>query len=352
MHEPVVYSTYCGDVSKNRTLVVRIVARFGTVYSKQSAVSRCFCYSEDIGNVEYELKGTEIALLLPPKTQWLIEIEEDQHLALVSVTEWTKMLQTPFDDEINNIINQKVKEAQREYRKRKESEKRLYFYDAKNGSLKLYTDGTSWYNDGCRYQLDRSAFYQAIDKRWSTPKESCFILGRVRRTIGTKDGELMDFIEPISQFKEEEDYWLFGDEKRCLGNALFKMLRFSILKKEPTGVNALRIQNKMHWSVQKFLKELNMALEAGDVEKLKIFYKVVNEPQDCSDQKFILMKDEFGKAFEEGEELFCAINKSLQIYYENGEAETREASWVYQNISRCTNKAGIYLEKRQQYNFY
>lgn len=347
-----VYSTYCGEVAKNRTLVVRIVARFGTVYSKPSAVSRYFWYSEDVGNGEYERKGTKVDLLLPPKTQWLIEIEEDQHLALVSVTEWTKMLQTPFDDEMNNIINQKVKEAQREYRKRKESEKRLYLYDAKNGSLKLFTNGISWYNDRCRYQLDHSAFYQAIDKRWPTPKESCFILGRVRRTIGTKDGKLMDFIEPISQFKVEEDDGLFDDEKWCLGNTLSEMLRFSILKKQPTGVNALRIQNKMHCSVQKFLKELNMALEAGDVEKLKIFYKVVNEPQDCSDQKFILMKDAFGEAFEEGEELFCGIDKNLQIYYENGETETREASWVYQNISRCTNKAGIYLGKRQQYNFY
>lgn len=347
------YSKYYEETGNNRALVVEIISQFETLFPKQSGIRRCFCYSESEGNIEYKLTGNEICLLLPPKTQWLIEIDEENFF-YVFVTEWTKALQTSFDDEMNNIINQKVKETQREYKRKKRTEKRLYFYDAKNGRLKLCVDDISYYDDGCRYQLDRSfTQYHAIDKSYSVPKESCFILGRIRRTIGTKDGNLMDFIEPVSEFKldYEEDYF-FREKERRLRDRIFGMLRFSIRRNEPTGLTALRIQNKMHYSVQKFLKELNAALETGNVEKVKAFYDVVNEPQDCSDQKFILMKDEYGKTLEEGEEVWCGIDKELQIYYENGEIERRTASWIFQNISRCTNKNATYLERRAQYNFY
>ena len=317
MHEPV-YSTYCGEVGNDRTLAICIEPCFGTTLKKFEGI-KIYWYTHD-RIFEDEATG-EREVFIASETQWIVEILGDNFFRVI-VTEWTQTLQTPFGDEMNNIINQKVREAQEEYRRRKQTEKRLYFYDAKNGKLKLYVDNISYYNCRCRYQLDRSfTQYHAIDKRYSVPKESCFILGKIRRTIGTKNRKLMDFIEPVSEFEldygeREEDYF-FGEEEICLrnqsnlGNQIFKMLRFSIQENEPTGLTALRIQNKMHCTVQKFLKELDAALEAGDVKKVKEFCDVVNEPQDCSEQKFVLMKDEFGEAFEEGEELYCDTDDRL-----------------------------------------
>lgn len=346
MYEPV-YSTYCGKIGDgNRTLTVTIVPCFGTTYEIYNGDKIYWCVNS---NIRKEEGDEEKEIFLPSATEWILETSSITENIYVYVTEYTKRIQTPIDDEMNNIINEKVKEAQREYRKRKKTEKRLYFYDAMNVRLSLYKDGGGFYDDKCRYPLNRPFTpYQALDKRYPEPKESCFILGRVRRTIGTKDGELMDFIEPIAEFEYEEEDDLFGNEKRRLGNCLFAMLRFSISKEEPTGVTAARIKNQMHCTVQEFLIQLDKALEAGDIENINFLSNVLYEQQDCSNAKFQIVEH----SFEEKKELHVSSTDSIWIRYENEELGAKSAEWIAENICKCTNAKVSQQLLTEKYIFY
>lgn len=338
MYEPL-YSTYCGKIGiEDRRLSVDIVPRFGTTCTKFEIEKVYWCVDNEILKDETDEKRE---LLFGSETRWVITVNNDGYFC-VYVTEYTKTIKTSFGKRMNQLINRKIKQAQEEYRKEKETQKRLYFYDAEKAELTLYVSNTKYFND-IQYALNRPfVLYEAIDKRYSRPTESCFILGKIQRTIGTKDGKLMDFIEPIAEFKlDEEKWWLY--EKDELGDKIFLMLQFSILKKEPTGLPAARIQNKMGYDVKKFLKELNTALEEGDVEKIKKFYDVIDEPQSCSGKKFQIL--------EKGE-ILCCGDKWLLIRYENEEENIRRASWIAENIARCSNKKVIYLEEKGQYKFY
>ncbi len=325
--------------------------KFGTDFTKYENWKIYWCID---GQILKDETSEKKEILIVPETQWVIKVHENT-LFRVIVTEYTKTVQTSFGDEMNKIINQKVKEAQKEYQKRKRTEKRLYFYDAEKFRLSLYTNATSFYNEGCQYRLDRPfTWYHSVDKRYPTPDENSFILGKVRRTIGTKDGKLMDFIEPVAEFKleDENDWDCLYDGENWLGNSIFEMLKFSILKEEPTGLTASRIQNKMQCNTQEFLKMLNTALEAGDVEKVKEFYDVIHTLQDCSNEKFQILKGLLEDSVEKEKELCCYATTEFWIKYENGEQEEKPASWIAENISRCTNKEVTYLEKVQKYRFF
>lgn len=347
MYEPV-YST-CGKIGDGRLLLsVSIAPCFGTDFTKYEGW-KIYWGIEGQNMKDESFEKKEISI--PLGAQWVLEVDNYQDFH-VTVTEYTKTLQTPLREEMNQIINQKVKEAQKDYQKRKRTEKRLYSYDAMKGRLELYTDGATYGDSGCKYRLDRLFTpYFAIDKRYTAPKESCFILGKVRRTIGTKDGKLMDFIEPVAKFQLDEDE-CFWDGASWLGNRIFSMLRCSIQKEEPSELRASRIQSKLHCSVQEFLKMLNEALKAGDVEKVKEFYNVIHEPQDCSKAKFQILKGLLEAPMEKEKELCCYATIEHWIKYENGELEEKPASWIAENIDRCTNKKVTYLEKLQKYNFY
>lgn len=348
-YEPV-YSTYCGKIGNGRTLAVTIEPCFGTVLIKYENV-KIYWYD---GEKRKDETAEKKEILITPETQWVVELNGKCFFRVI-VTEYTKTVQTFFGDKMNKIINQKVKEAQKDYQKRKQTEKRLYFYDAEKFRLSLYTDGTSCCNDGCRYRLDQLFTpYHAIDKRYHMPEENCFILGKIRRTIGTKDRKLMDFIEPVAEFnlEDENDWDCFGDGENWLGNIIFKMLKFSIMKEKPAGLTVTRIENKMHCSVHKFLKILNTALEAGDVPKVKEFYNVIHTMQDCSKEKFQILKGILEEPVEKEREICCYPSIEHWIKYENGEQEKKPASWIAENIDRCTNKEVTYLEKVEKYRFY
>lgn len=350
MYEPV-YSTYCGKIGNGRDLSVAIAPCFGTDFTKYEGWK---IYWGMEGKTMKDESFEKKEILIVSEAQWVVEVDNHRDFH-VTVTEYTKTLRTPLGEEMNKIINQKVKEAQKDYQKRKRTEKRLYFYDEVKGNLEPYImSGSSWDNDGLQYRLTRGfTTYQKIDVRCPTPYESCFILGKVRRTIGTKDGKLMDFIEPVAEFQldEEEDY--FCDWANCLGDKIFSMLQFSIQKEEPTDdLTVSRIKSKMHCNVQMFLKMLNKALEAGDVEKVKEFYNVIHTLQDCSKEKFQILKGILEEPLEKEKEICCYPSIELWIKYENGEQEEKPASWIAENISRCTNKEVTYLEKVEKYKFY
>ena len=260
-----------------------IVPCFGTTITKFEEVKMYWAVGNEIRKEEaFEEKEIFIA----PEVEWLLEVDRMNYFH-VYITEYTKTVQLPWGDAINKMINQKVLEAKLEYGRRKRTEKRLYFYDVSKSSLSLYTDGASHSSEKYYYCLERYFTpYQAISKKYPIPKESCFILGRVQRTIGTKDGKLMDFIEPIAKFELDYDVDLdwFDVDRKNLGDKLFQMLQFSIQKGKFADIEVRRIENKLQCDLLTFMKRLKKALEAGDVAEIRYLYKVVYE----SDRKSVV----------------------------------------------------------------
>lgn len=342
-------SMYYGKVGGKR-LNIKIVPEFGCDFFKEER-QKVYWYSEKEGLRE-SFKENQIFLI--SETEWMICVDDTEFYE-VFVKERSLIIQTPFGLEFDGVLNYKIEEVQKKYKKSKWEEKRLYFYNASDHLLSLYDNGTSNFNSS----LTRNSVSQVIGREYPIPTESCFLLGRVRKTIvikrGKRKGELLDFIQPIVQFELDYDKeWdVFNEEKNKLGNKLYFMLKFSIQEEELGRVEKLRIQNKKPLLAKKFAEEVKVALEAGDVGRVKEFYDVVFEPQECSGQKFLLLKNCYavGNELAEDEEIWASADEKLDIRYENGEEECQKASWIYENISRCTNKNATYFKNRG-YNFY
>lgn len=332
------YFKDCGEIGRGNRLKISIVCQFGILLKKHS-YGKLYWYKNT--EVKKEETVEERYIFLPKTTQWCINVwlGKEYH---VYVTTQNKDIQPIFTKKINKRIMQEVKKAKKEYEKRKKEEKRLYFFDANKGRLKACGDNR---NRGS-YELRRYA-YQVIDNQYELPKENCFLLGRVQKTIGVNKDYWLDFIEPIAKFELDfegkQDF--FGDEKKSLESELFRMLKFSIDEEEQTEeLKIARIKNKMQYTVRDFRKEVEDALETGNVEKVRRLYRVLYEKQDCSEEKFQIELEK--------EEILCDANELFWIEYENKEGKSKEAKWIHENISQCTNKSSEYLEKFQKYRFY
>lgn len=256
------YSSYFKE--ERSIIFIGIVYQFEGLIVK-FANWKVFYYTEKNGVVKCEEGDMEIKI--PSDTQWIVI--QDSDIYYVYVTEWTKKIQG-FEESSN--LQKKMEKTQKEYRQQKLMEKRLYFYDSDKERLDQLDN--VFYGE-CQYDLTRDA-YQAIDQRYVKPKEDCFILGRVRRTIVTKTGKYLDFIEPIAKFKLGNELHRFKYE---ITYVLSEMLRFTVQKENPNALQVARIESKMHYDVQEFIKEINSALETGSIEKVTFLYKVLFKPQ-------------------------------------------------------------------------
>lgn len=285
--------------------------------------------------------------------QW--GLEDEGYAYLLFVTERTREITTPLGQEWNKEFNRLLKKCKSEYYQKKKEEIRLYFYDAAHDKLHLCDSHESyWEHDNYRYSLNRYFVpYCAIDKRYAKPEKDCFILGRVRKTIGLKNSKLLDFIEPVHEIPLdfEKDEYDFGDyeykeNKQQLEKNVLELLKFSIAK-EHNSLEIMRIRAYLQNSgevISKFNEEVQISFREGDVQKLRQLYDVINKPQDCTDVQFELRLTE---AVE------CSPDKKFNVFFINGERSYVSAKWVYENIHNCTDANGVFLgEVRNRYNFY
>lgn len=233
--------------------------------------------------------------------QWFLE--DKGHSFYLFVTEWTREINTSLGDEWNREFNRILKKCKRCYYLQKKEEIRLYFYCAETDRLRLcYKDEGYYIDDRYKYPLRRlfpTNPYCAIDKQYARPKESCFILGRVKRTIGLKNSKLLDFIEPVHKieldFKKEE--WDFGGydykrDKEELENQLFDLLSFCVLKEEnPLEVMRVRAYLENYEGEQKavvlqFKSKIREAFKKESVVELRRLNDVLKKKQDCTNVKF------------------------------------------------------------------
>lgn len=295
--------------------------------------------------------------------QWALE-DNNGYGYKIYVTERTEKITTPLGEEWNTQFNRLLKECKSEYYQSKKKEIRLYFYEANSDKLQLsclgdYYWSCAWTCD-YSYQLRRGypkISYCAIDKRYAKPEKDCFILGRVRKTIGLKNSKLLDFIEPVHEIsldfeKDEDDFggYEYKAKKECLEENLFDLLKFSIAKKYDV-LEIMRIRaylqnnsDEQDIVISQFKNEIWEAFKENNVQKVYQLYDVLNEPQDCTNVKFELRLEE---------EITCEPGKRLTVFFVNGESDYLPAQWIYKNIHNCTDANGKYLgEIRNRYNFY
>lgn len=331
------YSAYyrgrnCLDVE------VFILPRFGIVFNKEADEklywdSGCY-YGIKECQEEEEIK-------LEEETRWAVCMSE--HLCQVYVTERKTMFMLDCDERIRRLIAEKMQDAKREYQMEKKEQKRLYFYDASERKLTQYYANTVC-DCELRYDLNRDA-YQQIDKNFlSSMEESCFVLGRIRRTIWTQNGKQLDFIEPLAKFKIDSKNDLFGEETAKLGEELFELLQCFVQKVHSAKITT-RVIGKMQCTMKAFLKDIRRALHSGDVEQVKFLYEILKEPQDCSKENFRILENADDDGYNERGKIECNATDGIWIQYENGEKEKRSVRWIEENISRCLTKKFSYYVK-------
>lgn len=297
-------------------------------------------------------------LYVSEDAQWLLEDKGNVFLNLY-VTERTNEITTTLGETWNKEFNRILQKCKKDYYLKKKKEIRLYFYDADNDRLQLCYKDEIYYNDDRYIYSLRRLFakdpYCAIDKRFEKPERSCFILGRIRKTIGLRNSRLLDFIEPVSKINLdfEKDKWDFGEydeQKASLETSIFTLLSFCLLK-DHDFLQIMRIRAYFEnydaddsVIVLQFKNKIQKSFERGNVEEIRNFYDVLTKRQSCINVKFELRLEE---------EIFCDPSKIFRVYFENGETDYMTAKWVYKNISNCTDTKGVYLgEIRNRYNFY
>ena len=117
-------------------------------------------------------------------------------------------------------------------------------------------------------------------------------MGRIKRTVGTKNSYLHDFIEPVYNIywdfdrNEEEFYFDGNDELIELENILMELLCYTI-KKEYDSNNIVTKRVKYYIeqksskeisskeSVKLFVAEINQAFKNSDMKQIRFLYKVL-----------------------------------------------------------------------------
>lgn len=277
--------------------------------------------------------------------QWALE--DEGYSYTLFVTERTKEIITPLGEEWNKEFNRILQKCKKDYYDKKKKEMRLYFYDVSKEQLKLCYLGDSVKSpENFEYDLNRYFVpYCAIDKKYTKPEKDVFILGRVAKTIGTKNSKLMDFVEPVFQVKldfEKEKLELgeYADNISKLEEILYTLLAFTT-KKQHSPLEIARIQAYLKSKVEepKFIESQFMinvmdAFNEGNATKLRELYNVLIETQDCTNIKFKLKLKK---------EVVCRETTRLDVFFENQEVGYLTANWIYKNIQNCTDAKGEFL---------
>ena len=227
--------------------------------------------------------------------QWALE--DLKFAYIIYITDRTEKITTHLGEEWNKKFNMLLKKCKNEYYQTKKKEIRLYFYKANSDKLQLCYVGNCWSSKWDSYPLERlfpTQPYCAIDKMYAKPDKDCFILGKVRKTIGLKNSKLLDFIEPVRKIsldfeKDEYDFggYEYEENKEDLEKNLFYLLKFSIAKKydfrEVMRIRAYLQNNSEEQEIviSQFKNEIWKAFQENNVQKIRQLYKVLNELQDC-----------------------------------------------------------------------
>lgn len=291
------------------------------------------------------------------KAQWLLE--DDGKAFHLFVTEKTNEISTPLGEEWNMEFNRILKLCKKTYYRKKKEEVRLYFYDCEKELLRLYYDYEGALQDERKYKYSlKREFPCAIDRRYKKPEKSCFVFGRVRKSIGLKNSNLLDFIEPVYtidlDFKKVWHYE-YREDVEDLGNILSDLMKFCIVDSDTSlNLEIMRIrarQEDYETSSEELLvqvkNKIREAFKNDNVKELRALHDVIKTMQDCTNVNFQLRLKS---------EVECLPSERMDVYFENGEVcHLLSARWIFKNINRCTDARGRCLEEKgkvDRYIFY
>ncbi|MCI8654363.1 MAG: hypothetical protein HFJ48_00575 [Clostridia bacterium] len=159
--------------------------------------------STSLGEYYLENKYELDDVLISEDAKWAIISDNAISMIYLFVTESTKTINSNYGDEWNKIFNELMVKAQRQYCKSKNSEVRLYFWDQVERQLKICFNhcelGYSPRNSKFIYYLQDFPDNQVLCNTYASPRYSCFILGKISKTIRIKGCRLLNYIEPISE---------------------------------------------------------------------------------------------------------------------------------------------------------
>ena len=240
-----------------------------------------------------KIKGKTVLMFFNPNLRAEVAFEDNHSGYFLDVTEKTKKITTSLGAEWDKEFNRILKKCQKDYIEKKRKEIRLYFYDATSNKLRLcYLSDTGFMSvDNYEYSLERESDnvpYCAIDKKYARPNKDVFILGRVVRTVGTKDYKLMDFVEPVYEIeldfvKEEWDCGEYGDSISYLEQALFELLKFTVSKNySPLEIANIQAYLKCRseeavFIARQFIINIMDAFSSGDADRVRKLYEVLKK---------------------------------------------------------------------------
>ena len=298
-------------------------------------------FSTDAGDPTIDENGRVFA---PSEATWLIERTEWGSYTIF-VTGRTRNIKLNKSMEQDQFINNLLKMARIEYSQKKYEEMRLYFYNSKEKRLKIISN-YSYRN--CSYDMNRDISNYSIDNEFETPAQDCFILARIKRTIGTKNGKLHDFLEPVKRLNLDfqDDSWQFYQEDIDeLSKIILALWCFAIRQEYKDQLEKNRIlayiskslpDVKREEAIGLFKEEVKKAFEKEDVATLRKLYDVLNQKMDCSKENFKVVAQ-------------YNVTDSIYIEYENGEQAFVDSRWVVLNRKRCVNAQCNYSVKYNEY---
>lgn len=331
-------------------------------------------FKEDIGTFTDVKKITtfpkEYSIEIDNNYSTNIRVPEDTQLAIVEhssidifIAEFAKKIMINLDNEFA-MFNRLISAVKNEYFKKKQHEIRLYFWNSQKKKLRLCFDNADIRSNKPNAQIAyylRNSDGQTISKFYEKPKYDCFLLGRVRQTVGTQDSKLFDCIEPISEIKldfEEKECGSkkFQDNLNFLEELLLYLFVFCTIHNVESTESieykrALAYVCKIHKMVSPdihvYINEVKEAFKEGNVSKLRTLVSILKSPQDCSNLKFKL-------GFKK-KPITCKSTSKLGILYENDEVAYKTAQWIFNNLSNCTDATISnvnYNKERNEYNFF
>ena len=347
----------CDKKIEGKDVSFIMIPDFRQVVTVCNEESKCQYYS-DTGNYTISEEMNRYGyynVYASENDRWFVEQDFSNEKLKVYITQWTNEILMPVGENFNQMLNKSLNEVTDKYYQEKNTEMRLYFYDSENDVLTLSRDYDC--SQKYRYSLERFGVEKSwIDERFNKPIQNCFILGTIRRTIGSKRGMLHDFINPIYQvnwdlkkdgdWKSKYEDFTFSDNYYQIEENLMMILKFTIRNEYYFDYILKRIKNNYYRGqnfqsaeeiAEKFNSEIMDAFRKGNLDKLIKLHNIITSKQDCTDQNFkICLKDNQAK-----------INKPEDIIYvefENGERDySKTVDWIYHNKQKLKNAICIYL---------
>ena len=186
-----------------------------------------------------------------------------------------------------------MKEARFEYFVKKQKELRLYLYDKGLEWLKLIGSEIKDDYDPFLYKYDinrQNTEKTYIDRAYLEPAESCFVIGKIEKTIATH-GVYIDYIQPIYEipfdfeYKEEIPGGEFNYKVLDLANRILTLLLFAIQKeyKKDYYTKKIREYNNevtIDDAICSFKNEVQEALKQRNVKRLRKLSMLLEEPSE------------------------------------------------------------------------